>query len=212
MSKIILDLCGGTGAWSKPYRDAGYDVKVITLPKYDVRKVEFDNYGMDFEIMNVHYEDSMTVLYEEVYGILAAPTCTMFSLARTRGKTPRDFKQGMELVRACLEIIWQCRYHSKLAFWCMENPMGYLRQFMGKPAFTFNPCDFGEFYTKKTDLWGYFNAPKKTPVSLSEQDKYLCNSKRRKLPSISELTSSTRADLRAITPSGFAKAFYEANK
>jgi len=24
--KIILDLCGDTGAWSKPYADAGYDV------------------------------------------------------------------------------------------------------------------------------------------------------------------------------------------
>ena len=22
--KIILDLCGGTGAWSRPYKDAGY--------------------------------------------------------------------------------------------------------------------------------------------------------------------------------------------
>ena len=31
MSKIILDLCGGTGAWSEPYKEAGYDVKVITL-------------------------------------------------------------------------------------------------------------------------------------------------------------------------------------
>ena len=36
MSKIILDLCGGTGSWSKPYRDAGYDVRVITLPCYDL--------------------------------------------------------------------------------------------------------------------------------------------------------------------------------
>jgi len=35
MKKIILDLCGGTGSWSKPYRDNGYDVRVITLPKYD---------------------------------------------------------------------------------------------------------------------------------------------------------------------------------
>ena len=33
MGKIILDLCGGTGSWSKPYRDAGYDVRVITLPR-----------------------------------------------------------------------------------------------------------------------------------------------------------------------------------
>ncbi len=28
--RIILDLCGGTGAWSKPYADAGYNVHVIT--------------------------------------------------------------------------------------------------------------------------------------------------------------------------------------
>ncbi|KKL28684.1 hypothetical protein LCGC14_2372690, partial [marine sediment metagenome] len=35
--KIILDLCGGTGSWSKPYKDNGYDVRVITLPGNDVR-------------------------------------------------------------------------------------------------------------------------------------------------------------------------------
>lgn len=35
--KVILDLCGGTGAWSKPYKEAGYDVRVITLPKHDIR-------------------------------------------------------------------------------------------------------------------------------------------------------------------------------
>ena len=34
--RIILDLCGGTGSWSKPYKDAGYDVRLITLPDYDV--------------------------------------------------------------------------------------------------------------------------------------------------------------------------------
>ena len=26
---LILDVCGGSGAWSKPYADAGYLVKVI---------------------------------------------------------------------------------------------------------------------------------------------------------------------------------------
>ena len=61
-NKIILDLCGGTGAWSKPYQDAGYDVRIITLPDYDVR------------------------LYippiDDVYGILAAPPCTEFSFAK----------------------------------------------------------------------------------------------------------------------------------
>ena len=38
-SKIILDLCGGTGSWSKPYLEAGYTMFNITLPEYDVRDV-----------------------------------------------------------------------------------------------------------------------------------------------------------------------------
>ena len=28
-NKIILDLCGGTGAWSAPYKNHGYDVRLI---------------------------------------------------------------------------------------------------------------------------------------------------------------------------------------
>lgn len=36
MDKIILDLCGGSGSWSRPYKEAGYDVRLITLPDYDV--------------------------------------------------------------------------------------------------------------------------------------------------------------------------------
>lgn len=57
MKKLILDLCGGTGAWSKPYKDAGYDVKVITLPAWNVTKVEFDNYAMQF----IRNDDTMTI-------------------------------------------------------------------------------------------------------------------------------------------------------
>lgn len=58
-NKIILDLCGGTGSWSRPYKEAGYDVRLITLPEYDV----------------LTYEPP-----ESVYGILAAPPCTEFSV------------------------------------------------------------------------------------------------------------------------------------
>lgn len=34
--KIILDLCGGTGSWSRPWQFNGYDVRIITLQAYDV--------------------------------------------------------------------------------------------------------------------------------------------------------------------------------
>ena len=194
-NKIILDLCGGTGSWSRPYKDAGYDVRVITLPENDVRT----------------YEPP-----ENVYGILAAPPCTMFSLARTRAKKPRDFNEGMECVEACLRIIWDCRKKNKLAFWALENPMGYLRQFLGKPPYHFDPWEFGEPWTKGTDLWGYYNFPRKkfktvTEV-MTEEQIAKCATNSRKLPSISMLTGSKQSAKRAITPAGFAQAFYEANK
>lgn len=194
--KTILSLCSGTGAWEKPYIKAGYNVISVTLPEQDVRA----------------YNPP-----ENVHGILAAPPCTMFSLARTRAKKERDFTEGMEIVKACLNIIWKCREKPKyrkdgcLSFWALENPMGFLRQFLGYPYFTFNPCDFGEGYTKKTDLWGYFNIPKRFPVELSDDEKQRCKTNNRKLPPISDITGSNQAARRAITPAGFARAFFKAN-
>ena len=208
-NKIIVDLAGGTGAWSKKYKEVGYIVINITLPFYDILKTEIKG---GYIIFQGGTKESLAVWIYDVYGILAAPVCTMFSLARTRAKTPRDFRQGMKLVIGCLNIIWECRYNHKLAFWCLENPMGILRQFLGKPVFTFNPCDFGDSYTKKTDLWGYFNIPKKNPVILNEGQIRKSKTNGRRLLSISEITNSKQAGKRAITPAGFAKAFYEANK
>lgn len=195
MKKIILDLCGGTGSWSKPYKDAGYDVVNVTLPEYDVRK------WFQYTLVNI----------ESVYGILAAPPCTQFSLARTTAKTPRDFKGGMEVVRACMDIIWE--FHP--TFWAMENPVGLLRQFMGKPAMTFQPFMYGDRYTKKTDLWGYFNEPVKDQKYVSEDQMLLMSENKRELPELPEgyiPPDGKQAARRAMTPQGFAKAFYEANQ
>lgn len=210
--KIILDLCGGTGAWSKPYADVGYDVRNITLPEYDVR------------------------LYQppdNVYGILAAPPCTMFSFARTNAKTPRKLKQGMIIVQACLEIIWNCQFrisndnqkYSPLKFWVIENPFyGMLGWFLAAPRFIFDPYEFGDNYKKRTALWGIFNDPKKQ-ISLSFEDKEeldKCKTNARTLPKFENIRSKEIhpekfgvLDIkarRAITPPCFAKAFFEANR
>lgn len=199
-SKIILDLCGGTGAWSRPYLEAGYDVRVITHPSNDV--IEYDEY-LDF--------------IGNVYGILAAPTCTHFSLARTTAKTPRDLEAAMVLVRACLDIVEKCRARGNLKFWALENPVGYLRQMIGKPPLTFNPTDYGANYTKKTDLWGYYNNPKKKPYKMTEEEAALCSKNNRCLPTLPvgyvlpDNFSTTQAK-RSITDSFFADAFFKANK
>lgn len=191
-NKIILDLCGGTGSWSKPYKEAGYDVRVITAPECDVRT----------------YEPP-----ENVYGILAAPPCTMFSMVRTTAKKPRSFEEGMEIVEACLRIIWKVRGNNKLAFWAMENPRGYLQQFIGRPYFEFDPTEYGDPHNKKTRLWGYFNKPtKKFPYKKTESHAI---SNRHFLPLppgyIPDPNMRWDAIRRSITPQGFANAFMKAN-
>ena len=213
--KVILDLAGGSGAWSKPYKNAGYTVYNITLPEWDILETDILK-ALNFILFRgtekTGEEKTMVICCKNIYGILFAPTCTHFSLARTRAKTPRDFREAMRLVRKGLEIIWECRYNHKLKFWCIENPRGYLRQFLGKPAMTFDPCDYGDTYTKKTDLWGYFNFPKKKPIKLTEEETARCKINNRKLPSISDITGGKQSAQRAITPAGFANAFFKSNK
>lgn len=195
-SRIILDLCGGTGSWSLPYRERGYDVRVITWPENDVRGYEPPR---------------------GVYGILAAPPCKMFSLARTTAQSPRDLDGAFSIVIECLRIIWTCRMRGGLKFWAMENPVGILRQFLGKPPLTFNPMDYGDPYTKKTDLWGYYKFPKKSPTILTEDQRRRMSRNSRKLPDLPEgyhppPGERRRAARRAMTPPGFAWAFYRANR
>jgi hypothetical protein len=191
--KIILDLCGGTGAWSRPYREAGYDARLITLPDNDV----------------LTYEPP-----ENVYGILAAPPCTQFSLARTTASTPRNFDDGMAIVQTCLCIIWKCRKEHKLGFWAMENPRGLLRQFLGQPAFEFEQWEFGDHGVKPTDIWGWFRKPIKTVIDRPENltRKYPCGSSMSAYWNQKPPDGLTRADMRAITPPGFAQAFFKANR
>ena len=66
-----------------------YDVRVITLPKYDLFDTQLS--GRQITFLNKFTDTPEPVDADAVYGILAAPTCTMFSLARNNAKTPRDF-------------------------------------------------------------------------------------------------------------------------
>jgi hypothetical protein len=208
--KIILDLCSGTGSWSKPYKDAGYDVRLITLPENDVLTY---------------------VPPENVYGILAAPPCTEFSqLNREKFKNKQLFlgydkyknSPNTSILNACLSIIEKCNP----VIYAIENPCGLMRTYMGKPAFTFQPYQFGDGWTKKTDIWGKFNIPKQkySWATCPKLALYIRPNRKKPslafchrlaisaIPQLKDFEASTDSALRAITPPGFAKAFFEANQ
>jgi site-specific DNA-cytosine methylase len=202
--KIILDLCGGTGSWSKPYREAGYDVRVITLPEVEVKLFQKPK--------------------EKIYGILAAPPCEHFSNSGAQywKQKDRDGRtlQGISIMDACIRIIFAC----KPVFWALENPAGRMKYYLGEPVFKFNPCDFGGYieredkclvkndaYTKKTLLWGNFNIPEARPVepifiTAKNGDRYS------PIHWYSGGKSVKTKEKRAMTPQGFAKAFYQVNR
>ena len=195
MDKIILHLCADIGSDSKAYLDAGYDVRLV---------------GKEIGVENYHPP-------KNVYGIIANPVCTNFSIARTNAKTPRDMKEGMRLVKECLRIVWESQYvmvakhvPHKLKFWCIENPSsGYLKHYLGKPVYVYHPYLYGESYTKGTALWGYFNIPKETTPN-AEIPKG--RSIKHVFPKMKYRDKEELMHVRSMCCEGFAKAFFEANK
>ncbi len=182
--RLILDLCAGSGSWSAPYRAAGYRVQLVTLPETDVR--------------------TWTPPDEPVWGILAAPPCTQFSMARNGCATPRNYVEGMEVVNACMRIILQCRPR----WWALENPVGKLSGFLGIPRDSWEPTEFGDPWTKRTAIWGDYTIPTRGPYVPplgGGPDCRICDRSKRAQPRCSN------PDHVAVTPPGFAQAFYRAN-
>lgn len=177
---LILDLCSGSGAWSQPYTEAGYDVYCIdSMLGLDVKLFESGRAG-------------------QVHGILAAPPCTSFAVSGARWwaeKGSEALQEGLAVVDACLRIIMTCRPE----WWALENPVGRLRYYIGAPIMYFNPNDYGDPYTKKTALWGRFTTPTQNWVEPTEGSK------------MHTKYGGGSGTQRAVTPSGFARAFFEAN-
>jgi len=176
--KTILHLCADTGSDSEPYQKAGYNVILVTKDM-DVRTY---------------------VPPKDVYGIIANPPCTHLAGSGARWwaeKGEQALLEALSICDACLRIVWLCNPH----FWMLENPVGRLTRYYGKPTMYYQPWEYGDPYTKKTCLWGKFNPPEKSSVEPTE------GSKMHLFP-----PSENRASLRSQCPKGFANAFFKANQ
>lgn len=189
MKPAILSLFDYSGNWSRPYKEAGYDVY-----QFDIK--------LGLDILEVTYDD---IVNKNVYGILAAPPCTDFAGSGAQYWKAKDAdgrtEASLKLIDKVLEIV---SWFPELKFWALENPVGRLQKLrpqLGNPWY-FQPHWYGDPWTKKTGLWGKFN--RELPRNDVEPDP---NSWIMKLGGKSERTK----ELRSMTPPGFAKAFFEAN-
>jgi hypothetical protein len=190
--RVILSLCDWTGNWPHYYREAGYDVHLVDL-----------KHGGDVRLLPAPRE--------RVHGILAAPPCTVFARSGFRWpRTPEDIAAALSVVDACLRFVAVCRP----VWWCLENPVGRLSHYLGPPAMRFDPCDFGDAWTKRTCLWGHFTPPcplmtttRAVAPSQGSRAHLLPGATSRDSPEVADRKRAARA----ATPLGFARAFFEAN-
>lgn len=137
----------------------------------------------------------------EYAAAFAFPPCTHLAVSGARWfrhKGLRALAEAIEIFGACVE---RCQWTG--APWMVENPVSVISSHYRKPDHTFDPCDYGDPYTKKTCLWtgGGFVMPPKNRVEPTMAG-YIHN-----MP-----PSPDRGSRRSITPCGFARAVYKANR
>jgi hypothetical protein len=132
-----------------------------------------------------------------IHGILAAPPCTVWSYARNR-YPPTEAEQlaSLSVVDACHRIVLVNR--KTLAWWALENPRNRLRHYLGPARLEFYQWEYGDPGHKPTCIWGDFTVPVKNP-------------KQRTKPSTFKTSKENARPEDAITPAGFARAFFEVN-
>ena len=210
-NEVIISLFDASGTWSKPYKEAGYNVI-----RYDLSRGD-DIMQMDW----VYLRSQIELSGKKVVGVLSAPPCTSFAGSGARWWGAQHDNVSKEWVKKkygefaaelydkpleyAVDIINMVQFGVEMLdpslFHVIENPVGRIQEkaSLPNPSITFNPNHFGDPYTKKTMLWGVMNTSLPTanvdPVEGSKVQ--------------SKISSGDPA--RSQTPEGFAYAFFVAN-
>lgn len=197
--KVVLSFFDKSGAWSRPWEEAGYQVY-----RFDIQ----DNPETgDVNLFGAGFFGEWFGDFDglDIYAILAACPCTDFAVSGARHFAAKDSDgrtvASVELVHQTLRAI----EYFRPVIWAIENPVGRIEKLGGLPPWrlAFDPNHVGETYTKKTLLWGRFNAD--LPVAPAEPTE---GSKMHRMYGGSSLATK---NARSVTPDGFAYAFFMAN-
>jgi hypothetical protein len=199
--KIVVSLFDYTGIMVAPWSAAGFVCYCVDSqhPEGEHREGNIIRVGADVR--------EWLPPYGPVKILFAFPPCTHVAVSGARwfqDKGLGSLVQSLQLFDAAVKLAEWTR-----APYLLENPVSTISTYWRKPDYIFDPCDYGGYldpigdgYTKRTCLWigNGFVMPKRRRVFPRE------GSRMHRLPSCKE-----RAELRSVTPRGFAKAVFEAN-
>lgn len=201
----IISLFDFSGNWARFFAEDGYDVELVDI-----------KHGKDIFTWELPPGPP-------VWGILAAPECTDFSVSGAQWWPAKDAdgrtEYSLAMVDRTLELITEIKPH----FWILENPIGRLPRlrpdFPGSVKMIVHPWQFAGYapesetdrYTKATVLRGDFTLPPQWPLSPimhTTADGKKGSWMWAKLGGKSERTKT----LRSTTPLGLARATWLANR
>jgi hypothetical protein len=199
---LVLSLCDRTGVMVLPWAEAGAECITVDLQEGEAAHPNIRHVRADVTRFARHYEADIT---------FAFPPCTHLAGSGARWWAAK----GLPALIEALSIVEACRRicADSGAPWMIENPVGRLSTCWREPDYTFDPWEYGDDYTKRTCLWtggGFVMPPKVRAGDLFDA------------PTVHQGPIDTkrihhaspgpeRANLRSVTPRGFARAVYLAN-
>jgi len=205
--KTLLSLYDYTGNWSRPYKEAGWNVVQVDIQHgIDI---------MDFNLLPLLEGDGYST---PEFGLLIAQPCDNYAVCGSKHFAKKDTDgrtaESQKLVARTKQIIDFLDNERLLRFWALENPrtrIHNLNPWLKPRTFRFDPCDFAGYdpvpgnsrYNKDTWIFGRCNVPLKKRIEPIGKE----------YPGFTNLggKSLKTKNARSITPLGFAYAFYEAN-
>jgi hypothetical protein len=208
----VVSLCDRSGNMVQPWAEAGYSCVCYDL-QHSIRADRVEG--------NVTYRwadiRSLTVAdFPAPSIVFAFPPCTNLAVSGARDfqrKGLRGLIDGLELVEAARQLCENSR-----APWMLENPVSRLSSCWREPDYSFDPCDYGDPYTKQTCIWagGGFVMPPQIPKGTTD---LFGNQSLAVEPTLGSIVTegawaapgADRANVRSQTPMGFAYAVFAAN-
>jgi hypothetical protein len=207
--KTVISLCDLTGNMTDPWVEAGYNA-VLVDPQHGTTRIEGRVTKFAGTVEDVMDFAGHLIRSGDVAIVFGWPPCTDMAVSGARWFESKRAADPMFQAKAVM-VAEQCRTIGRLsgAPWTVENPVSVLASAFGKPTHYFHPWQYTAYepedaYTKKTCLWtggGFIMPEPAIDPNMGEPDNRIHFAS----------PGPERANIRSVTPMGFARAVFAAN-